>query len=308
MAKKKGKKQAKKKPAKRRASEPVIVPEKVLSGLIGKEVSVGTELLELGAARGPFSDVRSQQECRARGGIVKRPPPWSRLSFVCAMPPPWAKTRHERPVPGLMGCEGGSMGSPAFVSATDRCAPGYVKVRTAHPRWGTGEFYMCVLPGTIPRITPRGSLFGLGQGLLPGEISFPMVIVGNLVGVGAGTAVKRLLPALDLSPAIVNAIKIAMGGGGAALYFVVKKSFPLGFALGTLPGAVEAVIDFIAGPIEKAAGGGAKALTGRSMGQLEPAQIRELEEMAEEMSGDFSGMAAAPEEIEEEPTIPATFF
>lgn len=306
--KKTAKKQAKKKPAKRRASEPTIVPERVLAGLTGKEEAVATELLELGdGRRGPFADVKSKKECIARGGIVRRPPPWSGLPFVCAMPPPWAKSRRERSVPGLIGCDGAVTGMDAFVAKGDRCAPGYVKVRTLHPYHKEGEFYMCVLPGTTPRIPAPGRLFGLGAAtLFPREVSFPMVVFGNVVGAGAGTAAARLLPALNLSPTVVNVIRIALGGGGVALYVGVKKSFPLGVALGTLSGAIEGLVDLIAGPMERAAGEvKKKALTG-GMGQLEPAQIRELEEIAKEMAGpDFD---EASEEIEEEPVVAATFF
>lgn len=322
--KKPAKKQAKKKPAKRKPSEPVIVPERVLAGLTGKEMAVATELLELGEGRrGPFADVRTQKECIARGGIVKRPPPWSRLSFVCAMPPPWAKSRSERAVPGLLrGGDGAAMGVGAFVSQADRCAPGYVKVRTNHPRWGTGEFYMCVLPGTIPRTPAPGRLFGSGLGalrLLPEEISFPMLIVGNLLGVGTGTAASRLLP-LFLSDTVANIIKIALGGVGVALYFGTKKSLPLGLALGVLPKAVEGVIDLIAGEVAPATAAGppTSGITGGRMGQLEPEQIRELERMAEELAGpeaeeyeDYEEpelFGEIPEEIEEEPVIPATPF
>ena len=309
---KKGKKQAKKKPAKKRKpSEPVIVPERVLAGLTGKEDGiVGTELLELGEGRAPFSDVRTKKACVARGGIWRKPPPWSALPGVCAKPP----------APRLFGCDGASMGVGGFIRKADRCPPGLVKIRTVHPRYKTGEFFTCVTPSTAPKTrgwaalyAPPGRLFGSGLGelnLLPDEISFPMLLVGNLTGVGIGTVSERLLPNLvGVGPSW--AIRAALGGGGAVLYLLTKKSFPLGLALGLLPGAIESAVDFVASMIPSAK---PKALTGGRMGQLEPAQIRELEKIAEELTGPEEELeepelfGEIPEEIEEEPIIPATFF
>lgn len=311
---KKGKKQAKKKPAKKRKpSEPVIIPERVLEGLTGKEDGiVGTELLELGDGRAPFSDVRSKKACAARGGIWRRPPPWSALPGVCARPP----------APRLFGCDGASMGVGGFISKADRCPPGLVKIRTVHPRYKTGEFFMCVTPSTAPKIrgraalfAPPGRLFGSGLGelnLLPDEISFPMLLVGNLTGTGIGITAERVLPALvGLGPSW--GVRAAIGGGGAVLYLLTKKSFPLGLALGLLPGAIEGLVDLVISLVEPA--GRPKELTGGRLGQLEPAQIRELEKIAEELSGpedeEFEEpelFGEIPEEIEEEPVIPATFF
>jgi len=266
--KKKGKKQAKK-------AEPIIVPEIVPEGLTGREDGiVGMELLELGEGRSPFADVKSKKVCEAQGGIWRKPPPWSKLKGVCAMPPPWAKSRSEMAVPGLLrGCDGAAAGVGAFVAKGDRCAPGYVKVRTRHPYYRKGEFYMCVLPGTTPRIPAPGRLVGSGLGelrLLPEEISFPMLLIGNLAGAGIGTTAERLLPDLvGLGPSWI--IRAALGGSGAVLYRLTKKSFPLGLALGVLPSAIESAVDFIASniPAKKK-----KALDGGRMGQLEPAQIR----------------------------------
>jgi hypothetical protein len=312
-------------------AEPIIVSEIVPEGLTGREDGiVGMELLELGEGRrSPFADVKSKKVCEAQGGIWRKPPPWSKLKGVCAMPPPWAKSRSEMAVPGLLrGCDGAAAG--AFIAKEDRCAPGYVKVRTRHPFYRKGEFYMCALPGTVPRIPAPGRLFGSGLGelrLLPEDISFPMLLIGNLTGIGVATALPRVLGLLKdktekpvVSTTVRNIVKLALGGGGASLYLLTKKSLPLGLALGMLPGAVTGLVDLIIpekGKYETMGPPAPKALTG-GMGQLEPEQIRELERIAEELTGPGIGQdeeyeepelfGDIPEEIEEEPVIPATFF
>lgn len=333
---KKGKKQAKKsqakkKPAKkRRPSEPVIVPEKVVAGLMGKGELMATDLLELGAGGSELKLARTQKECVARGGIVRRPPPWSRLPFVCARPPSI-----------------GGMG--AFVSAADRCAPGYVKVKTKHPYWGKGKFFMCVLPSTRPRIKPPfptvpaglrepvpgrflfpQNVAGLGAiRLLPEEMKIPMLLVGDGVGILASTVVPRLIASFIEKPEskeLASTIsKLALGGAGIALYVPTRTSFTLGLLLGTVPSAVEELADFIAGMIEKAAEKAKAEKAPPVEGQLEPADIREIEEVEEllrplaqgpeeEFTVEFEppeGIGQADDYDEEvpetEPLIPAAF-
>lgn len=330
--KKKAKKQAKKKSKTRqkKSSEPVIVPEKVVAGLMGKGELMATDLLELGAGGSDLKLARTQKECVARGGIVRRPPPGSRLPFVCARPP-----------------STGGMG--AFVSAADRCAPGFVKVKTKHPYWGRGKFFMCVRPSTRPRIkppfpsvpaglrepVPGRFLFpsnvagGLGAiRLLPEEMSVPMLLVGDGVGILASTVVPRLIASFvkPKSKEIASTIsKLALGGAGAALYFPTKTSFTLGFLLGTVPSAVEELADFIAGKIEAAAEKARAEKAPPIEGQLEPEDVRELTEVEEllrplaqgpeeELTVEFEppeGIGQADDYDEEvpemEPLIPAAF-
>ena len=318
-AKQKPKQKSKKKPAKkaakakRKPSEPVIVPENVIAGLTGEDTVMATSLLELGLGQdvAAIRTATTRAQCVAAGGVVRKSPPWSKLPFVCAKPPS----------PGL----GGGVG--AFVTKDAPCAPGYVKVKTKHPFWGKGVFYMCVRPSVTPaiapgpppfvppglRYVPPGLLFPGGSGLgavrlLPAEISVPIILLGNGVGIMLSTVMPRGIAAfvkkLETKAVAGTVTKLALGGAGIGIYLLTKKNFTLGLALGTVPGAVESIANMIAGAVEGAAAKSeAKKVDGGSVGQLEPEQIRELEELAEELTGTSALAQYEPEEeeVEEEP-------
>lgn len=241
-------------------------------GIAGYDGCVGAECGDLGIV------AASTAECRAKGGIVRKAPPWSRMPFVCAKP------RRRR-----MGDVG------FFARAGAPCPPGYRAVTTTHPRWGKGTFQQCV---------KRGG--GLGQirmkSFLPKEIKLSAILIGDGVGILVSTVSTRLLSSLIADPTTAamasRGTKVGLGVLSTAGYFATKSSFMLGAVFGTLPGAIDTIANAIA---DLATGRGLWGLAGTSLGarvgQLTSEEIKALERAAGRLAGD-SGVGQYGEEEE----------
>jgi len=244
------------------------------------------DIVEMGAVPTQISvsairAARTPEECVAAGGIPKAPPPWSKKSFVCALPPRWLRERRGQTLVAGMGY---------FVKEPVTPPKGYVLARTPHPFWGrTREpFYQVVKPETARRhgweIVKVGQC-EMGYGMFADGAL--MVAIGAVVPVGAKFAIDRFVA--PKSPKTAKWLKLGAGVTSVLPYFLWRKSpFTTGMMATGIAVLVEGVLDMIFGekPItpEEALSivrAGASPVT--AMGQLTEEDIKELEEVSKEL-------------------------
>lgn len=242
---------------------------------------------------------RTPEECVAAGGIVKTPPPWSKKTFVCALPPRWLREmRGQALVAGDVGY---------FATETTTPPRGYVLARSRHPFWKRGAFYHVVKPETARR---RGWEIVRMGGCGPAVGQFALArYVDSALHVALGAAIPVGLRAIVM-PWIVRRrpeyqphATIAIGALSTLPYFVYRKT-PLttGMMASGISLLVTGILDLIfAKTMAPAAAAMMPAMAPATMGQLTEEDIKELEAVAKELSG--VGQTTWFEEEEEAPPV-----
>ncbi|RLC86989.1 MAG: hypothetical protein DRJ03_07355 [Chloroflexi bacterium] len=223
---------------------------------------MATELIELGKAktisRSGIQRAASRSACESAGGFWRERGgrTWMKKAGECMTPPSWL-VEHWRnkgiEVTVLDGmCDLGDADACAmtgvaasglgyFVKPGEGCPPGYKKVRTRHPLWKKGDFYMCVRPEAIPGLRARGLLSGLDgfwpTGGSPQNILFG-VLTGSFANTFVGTALPKFIPTIaDYAPFVSYGVSALT----AIAHVFMGSDFSFGLFLGTLGPSIEAL-------------------------------------------------------------------
>ena len=233
------------------------------------EAFMARELVELGKEKvikkSAIKAAKTPEACEAAGGIWRSRGGrvWMKEEGECMTPPSWLIDLWRRKGIEVTVMEGlCEMGDPHactlcgledsglgyFITPGESCPPGYVKVKTKHPLWKKGEFYMCVHPEAVPRLRAQG-LVGSSLGAFFPEAPRPeSVLYGVLAGSFASTFGKTLLPRIittikPASPYINYGISAAL----AVTHLLVGTDFTFGMFLGALGPTIETLAEQIAG-------------------------------------------------------------
>lgn len=234
---------------------------------------MATELVELGKEKvikkSAIKRATTPEECEAAGGFWRERGgrTWMKEPGECMTPPSWLIDLWRRKgieVTVLEGlCEMGdsaacslcgieSSGMGYFIRPEESCPAGYVKVKTKHPLWKRGEFYMCVHPSAVERLRAQG-LVGLGR-FFPAAPRPESVLYGVLAGSFATSLGRAMLPRLvPRVKAYAPYINYGLAAAFAAAHLFVKTDFTFGMFLGSIGPAIEALAEQIADLLTPAA-------------------------------------------------------